>query len=309
MVNTPIMDSLYNMASQFIEFIPTLVAIIVLLIVGIFLGKGLGKLGSRVLDKIGLDTLLEMTVIGGMIKKSNVTIKDFFDTVIRWFVYLVFAVIIIDLLNIQVVTEFIADIVAFIPLIISAAIILFIGFLVVDFLAGLVKRILEATELNSKIEASPIGNAIKASGTSISGIISGLIKLFGYLLFVVAALNVLQLRIIADLITRIVEYIPNLAAGLLIIIAGLLAIGIFERYLDNFMKGMNVESANVLLPLLRGFLLLLVIFIALDTMLVNVGVFYVVLQPLAWGVAIIIAFRYGIKDAIVAYASEKKHQG
>lgn len=309
MVNTPIMDSLYNMASQFIEFIPTLVAIIVLLIVGIFLGKGLGKLGARVLDKIGLDTLLEKTVIGDMIKKSNVTIKDFFDTIIRWFVYLVFAVIIIDLLNIMVVTEFVADIVAFVPLIIAAAIILVVGFLIVDFLAGLVKRILEATELNSKIEASPIGNAVKASGTSISGIISGLIKLFGYLLFVVAALNILQLSLIADLITRIVEYIPNLAAGLLIIIAGLLAIGIFERYLDNFMKGMNVESANVLLPLLRGFLLLLVIFIALDTMLVNVGVFYVVLQPLAWGVAIIIAFRYGIKDAIVAYASEKKQQG
>ena len=309
MVNgTPIIDSLYSMANQFIEFIPTLVAIIVLLIVGLFLGRSLGKLGSKLLEKIGLDTLLDKTAIGGMVNRSNMTIAGFFGAVIKWFVYLIFALIIIDMLNIQIVTEFITDVVAYIPLIASAALILIIGFLVVDFLAGLVKKVLEATELNSKIEESPIGNAIKASGTTVSGIISGLIKLFGYLLFVVAALNVLQLSLIADLITRIVEYIPNLAAGLLILIAGLLAIGIFERYLDNFMKGMNVESANVLLPMMRGFLLLLLIFIALDTMLVNVGVFYVVLQPLAWGIAIIIAFRYGIKDAIVAYAKEKEQK-
>ncbi|ADI73961.1 Conserved TM helix repeat-containing protein [Methanohalobium evestigatum Z-7303] len=309
MVNTPIMDSLYNMVSQMIEFIPLLVAIIVLLIVGRFVGKGLGKLGSRILEKIGLDILLDKTAIGKMISKSNITTTGFFDTIIRWFVYLVFAVIIIDLLQIQIVSDFLTDVIAFIPLIASAAIILVVGFLVVDFLADLVKKVLETTELNDKVAESPIGNAIKASGTSVSGIISGLIKLFGYLLFVTAALNVLQLSIIADLVGRIVEYLPNLAAGILILIGGLLAIGVFEKYLDNFMKGMSIESANVLLPMLRGVLLLLVIFIALDTMLVNIGVFYVILQPLAWGVAVIIAFKYGIKDAIVAYAKERKQEG
>jgi len=57
---------------------------------------------------------------------------------------------------------------------------------------------------------------------------------------------------------------------------------------------------------LRGFLFLIVILVALDTMLVNTGILYLFLGPLAWGVAIVIAFKYGVKDAIVAYAKERK---
>jgi hypothetical protein len=142
-VHTPIMDSLYNTASQFIEFIPMLVAIIILLIVGKYTGKGLGKLGSKILDKIGLDNLLDRTVIRKMIKNSAMTTVGFFDAVIRWFVYLIFAVIIVDMLNIQIVSDLITDVIAFLPLIASAAIVLIVGFIVIDFLADVVKKIFE----------------------------------------------------------------------------------------------------------------------------------------------------------------------
>lgn len=165
---------------------------------------------------------------------------------------------------------------------------------------------MSAAGLDDKIAESSIGSSMKESGTSASGLISGFVKLFGYLLFLAAALNILQLDIIANLIGQMVEYVPNLAAGILILLAGILSLGMFEKYLDGFLKGMNIQSADVLLPLLKGVLFLLVIFIALDTMLVNIGVFNFVIQPLAWGIAIIIAFRFGIKDAIVAYAKEKR---
>ena len=57
------------MVNQFIAFIPTLVAIILLIIVGKIVGTFLGKLGAKILDKIGLDDLIDKTVIGGMIRK------------------------------------------------------------------------------------------------------------------------------------------------------------------------------------------------------------------------------------------------
>jgi len=72
------------------------------------------------------------------------------------------------------------------------------------------------------------------------------------------------------------------------------------------MRGMNVEGTEVLLPLLRGFLLVIVILLALDTMLVDTGILYLFFGPLAWGIAIVVAFKYGVKDAIVAYARERK---
>lgn len=50
-VQTEIMDSLYNMFYKFIIFIPTLVGILFLLVMGIVLGKSLGKIGAKILEK------------------------------------------------------------------------------------------------------------------------------------------------------------------------------------------------------------------------------------------------------------------
>ncbi len=71
MVQTEVTSSLYNMLDQFIAFIPTLVAIILLIIIGTVLGKALGRIGATVLDKIGLDDLVDRTIVGGMLRRAD----------------------------------------------------------------------------------------------------------------------------------------------------------------------------------------------------------------------------------------------
>lgn len=303
---SPILDSVYTMVDQIIAFIPTLLAVILLLIVGLIVGKTLGKIGAKVLDRIGLDDLLDKTIIGNMIKKTGGSIVGFFDVVIRWFIYLIFAIIIIDLLKIQVVADFIASIILYIPVILSAFVTLLIGLLVVDFLADLIRNILMATGIDDKLENTPLGTTIKASGMKISGIMSGIFRVFGYLVFIVAALNILNLTMIAQLIESMINYLPNLFAGVLILIIGLLAIDFFADYIGNVMKGMKVENADIWVPAFRGILSLVVMLLALDAMLIDTGIFYLLIGPLAWGIAVVVAFKWGIKEAIVAYARERK---
>lgn len=303
---SPILDSVYTMADQIIAFIPTLLAVILLLIVGLIVGKALGKIGAKVLDRIGLDDLLEKTIIGNMIKKTGGSIVGFFDVVIRWFIYLIFAIIIIDLLKIQVVADFIASIILYIPVILSAFVTLLIGLLVVDFLADLIRNVLMATGIDDKLENTPLGTTIKASGMKISGIMSGIFRVFGYLVFIVAALNILNLTMIAQLIESMINYLPNLFAGVLILIIGLLAIDFFADYIGNVMKGMKVENADIWVPAFRGILSLVVMLLVLDAMLIDTGIFYLLIGPLAWGIAVVVAFKWGIKEAIVAYARERK---
>jgi len=303
---SPILDSVYTMVDQIIAFIPTLLAVILLLIVGLIVGKALGKIGAKVLDRIGLDDLLDKTIIGNMIKKTGGSIVGFFDVVIRWFIYLIFAIIIIDLLKIQVVADFIASIILYIPVILSAFVTLLIGLLVVDFLADLIRNVLMATGIDDKLENTPLGTTIKASGMKISGIMSGIFRVFGYLVFIVAALNILNLTMIAQLIESMINYLPNLFAGVLILIIGLLAIDFFADYIGNVMKGMKVENADIWVPAFRGILSLVVMLLALDAMLIDTGIFYLLIGPLAWGIAVVVAFKWGIKEAIVAYARERK---
>lgn len=306
MVENQITNSIYNMLDQFIAFIPTLVAIILLIIVGKILGTFLGKVGARILDRIGLDDLVDKTVIGGMIRRGNMSTVGFFDAAIRWLVYIIFALIILNILNIQAVNNFINLIIYYIPLVISAFIVLLIGFLIVDFIGDLAKNLLVSIGVDEKFESTPFGVSVRTGGLTASGIVSGLIKLFGYLIFLTTASNILQLTMFTQLLISITEYLPRLFTGILILLIGILSIDIVMDYLTSTIRGMNIEGTQIILPLLRGFLFLIVILVALDTMLVNTSILYLFFGPLAWGIAIVVAFKYGVKDAIVAYARERK---
>ena len=145
MATSPIYDSLYMMLDKMIAFLPTLIAVIILLIVGLIAGKALGKIGAKILDRIGLDDLIDKTSIGGMIQRTGVTTVGVFEAIIKWFIYIIFAVIIIDLLKIQIVADFITQIILYIPIILSALVVLIIGLLVVDFLTDLIRNVLIAT--------------------------------------------------------------------------------------------------------------------------------------------------------------------
>jgi hypothetical protein len=294
------------MLDQTIAFLPTLIAVIILLIVGLIAGKAVGKIGAKVLDKIGLDELINKTSIGGMIERTGISTVELFEETIKWFIYFIFAVIIIDLLQIQVVADFITQIILYIPIILSALVVLIIGLLVVDFLTDLLRNLLVAGGLDERVEQTSMGSALNRSNIAVSGIISGIVKLFGYLIFIIASLNILKLEMIAGVMEAILDYLPNLFAGVLILLIGLLAIDLFADYIGSIMKNVNVEGANIWIPALRGFLSLVIILLALDAMLIDTSIFYILIGPLAWGVAIVVAFKWGIKDALVAYAKEKK---
>jgi hypothetical protein len=306
MAQSSLTDSLYDMTNEAIAFLPTLLAVIILIIVGWIAGRALGKIGAKILDRIGLDDLILKTSLGTMIGRTRVTVVEFFDAAIRWFVYIIFAVIIIDLLQIEIVADFLTSIILYIPIILSALAVLIIGLLVVDFLASIVKNVLIASGADEHLERTSFGAAMRNTGLTFSGIISGLVKLFGYLVFIMAALDILNLPIIAVVIGSILAYLPNLFAGVLILVVGLLAIDIFADYIGELMKNMKVEGSEIWIPALRGFLALIVILLALDTLLIDTSIFYTLLGPLAWGIAIVVAFRWGIKEALVAYAKERK---
>lgn len=241
MVQTEVTSSLYNMLDQFIAFIPTLVAIILLIIIGTVLGKALGRIGATVLDKIGLDDLVDRTIVGGMLRRAD-EYCWLFDAVIRWFVYIVFAIIILDLLNIEVVNNFVDLIIYYVPLVISALIVLLIGLLIVDFICDLLQKVLISTGIEEKFEQTTIGASVRSGGMTISGIIAGIVRIFGYLIFLTAASDILQLTMITDLLIDITQYLPRVIVAIIILmVGGVLSIDIVMDYLSGAVKGMEVK--------------------------------------------------------------------
>jgi hypothetical protein len=306
MVETTLTQSLYYAIGDVFSYIPEVVAVIIFALVGWIIGRSLGKIGAKLLERTKVDNTIDNTFIGKVLKRAEITTKDFFGSAVKWFVYIVFAAIIIDYLQIRVVADFITLLLTYIPLVIAAAIILVIGIVIVDFVSRTTATVLSTTGMDEKIESGPLGKSTKTANMKPSMIVAGIIKLFGYLFFIAAAANILQLELITDFLIMVTTYIPRLLLGVIILTIGLLSVDFLMDYIRSMIAEMNMEGTDIFVPLLRGFLFLVVVLIALDTMLVNTGILYTFLRPLAWGIAVVVAFRWGIKDALVEYGKQKK---
>ena len=273
-VESPIGASLIKVTDQTLSFLPTLVGVIILAIVGLIAGRIIGKIGAGILDKIGLDDLIDKTAIGDAFKKTGTSSVRVFESIIKWFIYIIFATIIIELLNITTVANLIAQIILYIPLIITALLVLIIGILAIDFIANVVKVVIVTLGIDDKIAKLSIGNALKKSGATVSNLISGLVKLFGYIMVLSIVSEILQMKFFTQFLIGILDYLPHVFTGLVILVVGFLSIDLVIDYLQTTLKGMNVDGIDIVLPALRGFLFLVIILLVLDALLVNTNIFY-----------------------------------
>src|SRR5215207_2205013 len=134
-------ESLRAGLDAFFAFIPQLVGAIVILIVGYIVAKVLQAVVSRVLKAVGFDGWMER---GG--------IKQFFDRaqtretpatvlgkLVFWFVFIIAITMAADALGIRQVSVVLGQLIAYIPSIVAAILILILAALLANFLSGIVR--------------------------------------------------------------------------------------------------------------------------------------------------------------------------
>src|SRR5215208_2768486 len=136
-----IQDSLLNVLNTFLSYIPQLIGAIVILIIGFLVARALQAVVSRLLQSIGFNQWMER---GG--------IKQFFDQaqtretpasvlgkLVFWFVFIIALVMAADALGIPQVSAVLAQLVAYIPRVIAAILILILAALLANFLSSVVR--------------------------------------------------------------------------------------------------------------------------------------------------------------------------
>ena len=119
----------------FVGYLPKVAGAIIVLIIGWIAGRLVGKGVSRILDKVGVDDAVKKTAIGKAIERSGITVVRFFDLIIRYFIYLIAVFAAIDVLEIDVLSQFMIRVVEYLPSFIAGVFILIFGFIAVDWLA------------------------------------------------------------------------------------------------------------------------------------------------------------------------------
>jgi hypothetical protein len=124
-----------------INLLPKIFGAIIALIIGWIAGRALGKGVSRVLDKAGVDDALRPTIFGRVLERSGITTVGFFDLIVRWFVYLIAIFAAVDILQIEILSQYMSLVVAYLPSLIAGVILLVAGFIVTDYIADFMKKV------------------------------------------------------------------------------------------------------------------------------------------------------------------------
>src|SRR5215216_1879335 len=136
-----LLRSLENALSTFLSYLPQLIGAIIILIVGYIIAKVLQAVVGRVLQAIGFDRWMERGGIKQFFDRAetNYTPATILGRLVFWFVFIIALTMATDALGIPQVSAVLGQLIAYIPSIIAAILILILAALLANFLSGIVR--------------------------------------------------------------------------------------------------------------------------------------------------------------------------
>ena len=140
----PVMNSLNQFATTIAQAAPKIVAALILLGIGLLIGRVIGWVVKKVAQKMNLDRYWSRTGIGESVSRAGWNLTRIISVAARWFVYLFFISAAVNVLEFTQLSQAINNVWLWIPNVIAFIIILVIGALIADFVGRWMQRELPA---------------------------------------------------------------------------------------------------------------------------------------------------------------------
>ena len=298
---TSLYQPIQNMVNTALNYLPNIIGAIILVVIAFVVGKFVRNLVYNLALSLNVDRWVSKFTnqstttdpSAGVATERKDTIANVLATIAYVLVLIPIIVVALETLGIRSISEPIVNVLnavlAAIPNILVAVILLGVGIVIAKFVGDLVTSLLSGTGINNVTKGLDVKGTQNLDLAKISGqIVTGLIGLF----FFVEALNALNLEVLNAIGAAIIAYLPNVIFA--IIILGLGVIG--GQWLASLVSQSTGSkwAGRLVQYVLIGF----AIFMVLDQLnfasnIVN-GAFLFIIGGLA--VAFALAFGLGGRD-------------
>jgi len=216
---TALSSSLQLVWDKTIGFLPEIIAALIVIIIGFIVARGLKLLVEKIVDALRIDTLLESVGFSKVLSRAKLSLKTgkLLGEIVYWILVIAFLLAAANILHLNAVSDFLNEVLLYLPNLLVAVIILVITFLFARFMKELVRHSSWAANL-------------KEAGL-VSNITWWIIVIFGCL----SALY--QLKIASNLINIIVGGVVVMIA-----LAGGLAFGLAGKdYVKEIIEGIRQD--------------------------------------------------------------------
>jgi hypothetical protein len=202
----------------------------------------------------------------------------------------------------EAVTSSLSQIIAFIPTIILAILLLGLGYLLAKVVSIATIRFLQLVGFDNLINRTAVQTLLERSGTKQK--ISELLGMIGFwiifLVFLIKASDTLGLSMVSDALTGLANYIPKIGIAVLVLIIGLIAANFVRELITMTCSSAGITHGTMVAQAVYVAVVLLIVVTAIDvlgidTQLLN-NTIVILLAGLIGGAAL--SFGLGSRNAV-----------
>ena len=284
-----------GMMNKILNYLPNILGTVLLLIVGLFIGKTVKELLIPIFQKLKIDQYLKKI---GVDSKSEVSVAEVLANTIYVIILIPIVIGALNILQIRAISDpaisMLNTILAYMPKVLLAVVIFFVGKFIAKLVFVLLEKLFESIGLDKiSDKVFKTTNTEVNENLSLSKVLAYIVKYVILILFTVQAFNVIELDVLTNIGKAIIGYLPFAVSGLLMLgLAILLANYVQKIILKSFPESKATALlVKVLIIILGVFITLYQLGIA--SQLVNTA-FLIILG--AFGVAFAVAFGLGGRE-------------
>ncbi|NLP14191.1 MAG: mechanosensitive ion channel [Clostridium sp.] len=289
-VSTPIT----MLVTQFLNYIPNVIAAIIILMVGGLVAKIIRQLIAPILKKLNVDKLQEKA---GISTSENATISSVISYVIYVIILIPVIIAALQALNITAISNpaiaMLNTMFGMLPNIFVAIALVVIGTIVARIAGKLLAQILSGLGTDSILKKMVPSDNSKLKDFSLSKAIGEFVKYVIILLFVVEATNVINLEVLRNVGGAIIAYLPMVISSVIILGIALLISSWVGGFIEKKCPDAKLTATIAKTAIVVVAVFMVLIQLGIATTIVSAA-FIIVLGALA--VAFAIAFGIGGRD-------------
>ncbi|MEL6637907.1 MAG: mechanosensitive ion channel domain-containing protein [Bacteroidota bacterium] len=146
-----ILNLLNDLLDQFLGVIPNVLGAIVVFFIGWIVSRIITRIIKRLLQTIGIDRLAERLNEIDIVQQNNIRVvpSHVLSRLVYYLLMLIFSIVAAEILQVEPVSQLVRDIINYIPLAISGALVLIVGIVIAEALKNIVLTTTESLGIPS----------------------------------------------------------------------------------------------------------------------------------------------------------------
>ncbi len=213
-----------------------------------------------------------------------------------------------DLAIMQPVEAMWTRVMGFLPTLVSVILILTIGWIFATLAQKMITRFLKLARLDSVSEKIGIANILTKGDINytLSEILGVLIYWLLMLVVFLAAVNALQLTVAAELLNQIILYVPNVIAGVFILVLGIFFASIMANTVRTAAATAGIPQARTLAQTAQVVVIIFTVIEALKQLRIDTSIIELLIKATlgAFALGVGLAIGLGCKDMAGKYVAQ-----